>query len=106
MIRRPPRSTLFPYTTLFRSRMEALVRASLRVVGGHPIAGREKTGVEAASLDLFRDALCILTPTSKTDPDALAKVRRLWESCGARVREMDPILHDLALGAVSHLPHV
>ena len=87
-------------------RMEALVPAGIRVVGAHPIAGKEKTGVEAASPDLFRDALCILTPTSQTDPDALAKVRHLWEACGARVREMDPILHDLVLGAVSHLPHV
>ncbi len=59
---------------LLVERMEALVPAGIRVVGGHPIAGKEKTGVE--------------------------------ESCGARVREMDPILHDLALGAVSHLPHV
>src|SRR5437899_8249977 len=87
-------------------RMAALVPAGIRVVGAHPIAGKEKTGVEAASLDLFRGALCILTPTSQTDPDALAKVRRLWEACGARVREMDPMLHDRVLGAVSHVPHV
>jgi len=87
-------------------RMEALVPAGIRVVGAHPIAGKEKTGVEAASLDLFRDALCILTPTSQTDPDALAKVRRLWEACGAQIREMDPMLHDRVLGAVSHVPHV
>ena len=87
-------------------RMEALAPAGIRVVGMHPIAGKEKTGVEAASPDLFRDALCILTPTSQTDPDALAKVRRLWEACGARIREMDPMLHDGVLGAVSHLPHV
>ena len=87
-------------------RMEALAPAGIRVVGMHPIAGKEKTGVEAASPDLFRDALCILTPTSQTDPDALAKVRRLWEACGARIREMDPMLHDRVLGAVSHLPHV
>jgi len=78
----------------------------IRVVGTHPIAGNEKTGVEAASLDLFRDALCILTPTSQTDPEALAKVRRLWEACGTRTREMEPLLHDRVLAAVSHLPHV
>ena len=87
-------------------RMEALVPAGIRVVGAHPIAGKEKTGVEAASLDLFRDALCVLTPTSQTDPDALAKVRRLWEACGTRTREMEPLLHDRVLAAVSHLPHV
>src|SRR3989454_1024850 len=55
---------------------------------------------------LVRYALCILTPTSQTDPEALAKVRRLWEACGARIREMDPMLHDRVLGAVSHVPHV
>ena len=87
-------------------RMEALVPDGIRVVGTHPIAGNEKTGVEAASLDLFRDALCILTPTSQTDPEALAKVRRLWEACGTRTREMEPLLHDRVLAAVSHLPHV
>jgi prephenate dehydrogenase len=87
-------------------RMEALVRPDMAVVGAHPIAGKEKTGVEAAGVELFRGALCILTPTSKTDPTALAKVRRLWEATGARISEMDPHLHDRVLGAVSHLPHM
>ncbi|TLY20660.1 MAG: prephenate dehydrogenase [Nitrospirae bacterium] len=87
-------------------RMEALVPAGIKVVGAHPVAGKEKTGVAAASSDLFRNALCILTPTSQTDPDALAKVRLLWEACGAHVHEMDPMVHDRVLGAISHLPHV
>ena len=77
-----------------------------RFVGGHPIAGREKSGVSAASPDLFNGSACILTPTKKTDPEALAAVRSLWESVGSRVTEMDPGRHDRVLGAVSHLPHV
>ena len=88
------------------ARMEALAPSTMRVVGAHPIAGREKTGVDAASLDLYRGALCILTPTPKTDPAALSLVRRLWEATGARVTDMDPDLHDRVLGAISHLPHM
>jgi prephenate dehydrogenase len=86
--------------------MEALAPAGARVVGAHPIAGKEKTGVDAASLDLYRDALCILTPTPQTDPAALRLIRRLWEATGARTTEMDPDLHDRVLGAISHLPHL
>lgn len=87
-------------------RMEALAPSGATVVGAHPIAGKENTGVEAASVELFRGALCILTPTAKTDASALAKIRRLWEATGARLSEMDPFLHDRVLGAVSHLPHM
>jgi prephenate dehydrogenase len=88
------------------SRMEALVREDTAVVGAHPIAGKEKSGVAAATIDLFRGARCILTPTSRTNPTALAKIRRLWEETGAVITEMDPGLHDQVLGAVSHLPHI
>jgi prephenate dehydrogenase len=55
---------------------------------------------------LFSGARCILTPTSKTDPEALQTVRVLWELAGSIVLDMDPFLHDKILGAVSHLPHV
>jgi prephenate dehydrogenase len=88
------------------SRMEALVPAHVAVVGAHPIAGKEKTGIEFAGLDLFRGARCILTPTARTNRDAMIKIRRLWEQTGAQVSEMDPDLHDAVLGAVSHLPHM
>jgi prephenate dehydrogenase len=88
------------------ARMEALAPTGASVVGAHPIAGKEKSGVEAATVELFRGALCVLTPTPQTDHLALAKVRRLWEAAGAQVCEMDPDLHDRVLGAISHLPHV
>jgi prephenate dehydrogenase len=77
-----------------------------RVVGGHPIAGSEEAGAGAARADLFRDRLCILTPTRTTRPEALASVRRLWEGVGARVEEMDTGAHDAILARVSHLPHL
>lgn len=85
---------------------EGLISEGARFVGAHPIAGREKTGVGAGSADLFRGARCILTPTRRTDPQALQIVRQMWESAGSTVVEMDPFLHDRVLGAVSHLPHI
>jgi prephenate dehydrogenase len=88
------------------ARMESLVPAGVAVVAAHPIAGKEKSGVAAASVELFQGTRCILTPTPRTQTEALAKMRRLWEATGARVSEMDPDLHDRVLGAVSHLPHV
>jgi prephenate dehydrogenase len=85
---------------------ERLLPAHARFVGAHPIAGKEKTGVAAASADLFRGARCVLTPTPRTDPAAFRLVRELWEAAGSTVVAMDPHLHDRLLGAVSHLPHV
>ena len=76
------------------------------VVGGHPIAGSEESGAAAARPDLFRGQRCILTPTSRTDITALARIRALWEGVGARVEEMPPDTHDQLLARVSHLPHL
>jgi prephenate dehydrogenase len=87
-------------------RAEKLMPAHARFVGAHPIAGKERSGVTAASADLFRGARCIVTPTDQTDPEALRLVRELWEAAGSTVMAMDPHLHDRLLGAVSHLPHV
>lgn len=75
-------------------------------VAGHPIAGKEKSGVTAAVPQLFQDAKCILTPTSKTNPDAVNTVQKMWEAAGARVLRMTPEAHDHVFAAVSHLPHV
>jgi len=77
-----------------------------RVVGAHPIAGSEAAGAAAARADLFRGRLCILTPTPRTRPEALARVRALWRGVGARTEEMDATVHDEILARVSHLPHV
>jgi prephenate dehydrogenase len=75
-------------------------------VPGHPIAGAEKSGVRAASADLFRDHTVVLTPTADTDPAAAERVRAAWGACGARVVVMTAEDHDRTFAAVSHLPHL
>ena len=75
-------------------------------VPGHPIAGNERSGVEAADATLFQHRRVILTPLLETDPIALERVRFLWEACGAEVSVMDVEHHDAVLAATSHLPHL
>ena len=78
----------------------------LAFVPGHPIAGTEKSGVEASFAELFRGRKVILTPLVETDAGALQRVRRLWELTGAEVVEMGVHHHDEVLAATSHLPHI
>ena len=77
-----------------------------RFVPGHPIAGTEKSGVEASFLGLFEGRLTILTPLAETDPEATAAVAALWRGVGAAVVELSPARHDQVLAATSHLPHL
>lgn len=86
--------------------IEGVIPPHLHFVGGHPIAGTERSGVWVADSGLFRGKRCILTPTQKTDPEALRRVSELWETVGARVFSMDARTHDRVFGFVSHLPHV
>jgi len=77
-----------------------------RFVPAHPIAGREKSGVEASLEDLFVAHKVILTPDNGTDQAAIATVTRMWEATGAQVKTLGIEQHDLVLAATSHLPHV
>jgi len=77
-----------------------------RFVPGHPIAGTERSGADAAFAALFRDRKVVLTPLPETDPVALARVSACWARCGALVRLLDAERHDALLAAVSHLPHL
>ena len=85
---------------------ESRMPSGVDFVGAHPIAGKETSGVGAACVDLYQNAVCLLTPTAKTNSEALTKVQQLWEAAGSTVHCIDPFLHDWILGAVSHLPHV
>ena len=75
-------------------------------VPAHPIAGKERAGVDAADADLYRDRHVILTPLEETDPDRTRRARALWEAMGAVVSDMSPEDHDRTFAAVSHLPHL
>jgi prephenate dehydrogenase len=77
-----------------------------RFVPGHPIAGRESSGVEAATPELFKGARVVLTPTGETAQDAVDLVRACWEAAGGRVTLLDAARHDRIFAAVSHLPHL
>ncbi|WP_419468783.1 bifunctional prephenate dehydrogenase/3-phosphoshikimate 1-carboxyvinyltransferase [Aquipseudomonas alcaligenes] len=78
----------------------------VRFVPGHPIAGSEQSGVEAANAELFRRHKVILTPQASTDAAALALIDGLWRALGADVEHMEVEHHDQVLAATSHLPHL
>ena len=79
---------------------------AVRLVPGHPIAGSEQSGVEAANVELFRRHKVILTPCEHSDEAAVALVESLWRELGADVEAMEVEHHDQVLAATSHLPHL
>ena len=86
--------------------IEVAGRMPPQLVLGHPIAGSERSGVDASSADLFVNHRVILTPVEGNDPAAVTLVRDMWESVGAEVVDMTVAQHDAVLAATSHLPHV
>ncbi|MFS4439378.1 prephenate/arogenate dehydrogenase family protein [Paracoccaceae bacterium GXU_MW_L88] len=75
-------------------------------IPGHPLAGTEQSGPASGFASLFDNRWQLLVPAPGSDPDAVAKLRALWESMGAIVDEMDPEHHDLVLAVTSHIPHL
>mgnify|MGYP001333908244 CR=1 FL=1 len=75
-------------------------------IGGHPMAGSHRSGVEAASMDLFENAYYVLTPTVDLSPGAVEKLTDLLELTRAKVILMNPVEHDRIMAAISHWPHV
>ena len=77
-----------------------------RFVGAHPMAGSELHGPEHAKVDLFKNRLCILTPSgTSSTTTALDIVREFWQTLGMKLTEKSPIEHDQVVAAISHLPH-
>ena len=74
-------------------------------VPGHPIAGTEKSGVEASFARLYHNRRVILTPVEESAEWAVARTQAMWEATGARVTCMSAAHHDDVLAATSHLPH-
>ncbi len=85
---------------------EKMLPPGISFVGGHPMAGSEQAGIRAADPYLFENAIYLITPTANTPPPAQEVVKKLAEGVGAKVVMMEPEWHDLAVAAVSHLPHL
>ena len=85
---------------------EEFLPATISFVGGHPIAGKETSGIEAADATLFKQCTYCLTPTKRTSPAALDKVAALIDALGAHMRFLEPPEHDGMVAGVSHLPYI
>ncbi len=92
--------------SLFRTAVAVCGEMPANLVLAHPIAGSERSGVDAANGDLFVNHRVILTPTAENDVQAVERVREMWLSTGAEVIDMTVDHHDAVLAATSHLPHV
>lgn len=95
------------------STKSGIVRHALQVIpdrvtfiGGHPMAGSHKSGVEAASERLFENAYYVLTPAPGTSEEKVEKLTDLLQYTRAKIIRMDPDTHDQVVGAVSHFPHI
>ena len=87
--------------------LESMVQnAGAYFVGSHPMAGGEKTGVLSARANLFHGAACLVTPTPRSQMEAVVAVEEFWRDLGSKVLRMTPQLHDDLVSRSSHLPHV
>lgn len=94
-----------------KSDVVAAARAALgdkvaQFVPGHPIAGREKNGPEAAIVDLYCGKKVVLTALPENQPADLERVAQAWQACGAVIHRLSAAEHDAVFAAVSHLPHL
>ncbi len=94
-----------------KSDVVAAARAALgekiaQFVPGHPIAGREHNGPDAAIDDLFIGKKTVLTPLPENRPEDIQKIAQAWEACGAIIHTLTPEDHDCVFASVSHLPHL
>lgn len=85
---------------------ESLELQDVYFIGGHPMAGSERSGVEAASVLLFENAYYVLCPSSHVPQDVCDSLERLLAYTRAQVVKVEPKLHDEIVGAISHLPHI
>ncbi|MFN2610565.1 MAG: prephenate dehydrogenase/arogenate dehydrogenase family protein [Actinomycetota bacterium] len=104
----PPGAIVTDVGSTKSSIIDAIAESGSEVafIGGHPIAGSEHEGIDAASEDLFDGADWILTPTDATDAVAYGRLVRLLGSLGVQVLALDPRKHDEAMAVASHLPQV
>jgi cyclohexadieny/prephenate dehydrogenase len=104
-----PGATVTDVGSVKRAVIEAVaphIPEGVHFVPAHPIAGTEHSGPRSGFAELFENRWCLIVPANGTDPEAVAKLRALWEGMGSRVDEMDPAHHDLVLAVTSHAPHL
>lgn len=105
-----PGTVLTDAGSVKRSVVEAALacpaRAGVSFVGGHPMAGSERSGFEASDPDLFDGRLALLTPTADTPEAAVVAATALWKGLGSTVRRLSAEAHDHLVAQVSHLPHL
>ena len=82
------------------------VPVGVHFIPAHPIAGTEQSGPRSGFASLVRNRWCLLVQQPDTDPQAIARLRALWEAMGSKVDEMDADHHDLVLAVTSHAPHL
>ena len=92
--------------SVVRVATESLGDRVSRFVPGHPIAGTEKSGVEAGFASLYQNRKVILTPLDSTDRSATETIDNMWRQCGASIEYLSVLHHDKVLAATSHLPHM
>ncbi|MDF2670260.1 MAG: prephenate dehydrogenase [Paenibacillus sp.] len=85
---------------------DQLGRTDIHFIGGHPMAGSERSGVEAASSHLYENAFYVLTPGASTPEQAYMRLVELLQYTKAQIVRVDALEHDLIAGAISHLPHI
>lgn len=85
---------------------ERILPKNIYFIGTHPMAGSEKTGVNFARETLFKNSLCFITKTKKTNPQALKKVVKLWRAVGTKTKIVTCREHDKIVSRISHLPHL
>lgn len=83
-----------------------ILPSSVFFIGAHPLAGTEKSGAAAALPNLFKNRLCLLTPTPHTSQKALKKIKIFWKKIGAKTLIYSPKKHDQLLAFTSHLPQM
>jgi prephenate dehydrogenase len=86
--------------------LEEIFSAHGNFVGSHPMCGSEASGITAARADLYENALCVVTPTGRSRPEATRRTENFWQSVGCRILSLTPAAHDRAAALVSHVPHV
>jgi cyclohexadieny/prephenate dehydrogenase len=104
-----PGATVSDVGSVKRAVIEAVgphIPPGVDFVPAHPIAGTEHSGPRSGFAELFQNRWLLIVPPAGARPEAMAKLRALWEAMGSRVDEMDADHHDLVLAVTSHAPHL